>query len=409
MKIAFIVGAFPKLSETFILNQITGLLELGHEVDIFAGFNPYEKKVQPDIEKYKIMKNVYYLNMPTNKIRRVFKGLVLLTTNFHKDPVILLKALNIFIFGKSALSLRLLYAIIPFLGKKKDYDVIHCQFGPNGNLGALLKQLGIQGILVTTFHGYDIRLGIEKRGNIYHKLFKSCDCILAISDYNYENLIRLGADPKKIFFHSVGINLNIFPYRWRSAGFGHSNAIVILTVARLVEEKGLEYGIRAVAQLLELNHGLQLEYRIIGGGPLEKQLKQLVEKLGLGGVVHFLGPMGQADVVQEMLRANLFLLPSIAEALPVSLMEAQAVGLPVVATSVGSTSKVIIDGKSGFLAPARDVNALVERLEHLIKHPEIWQEFGKTGRRFVEEHYDIKKLNQQLVEIYRNLINSKYQ
>ena len=74
------------------------------------------------------------------------------------------------------------------------------------------------------------------------------------------------------------------------------------------------------------------------------------------------------------------------------------------ATSVGGTSQAIIDGKSGFLVPERDVDALAERLEYLVKHPELWPEMGRAGRRFVEEHYDIKKLNRRLVEIYKGMI-----
>jgi len=404
MKIAFIVGAFPTLSETFILNQITGLLDLGHEVDIFANFNPNQGKVHPDVEAYRLMERTHYFDMPANKLQRVLKAIGLLLVNFHKAPVKLLKALNVFGFGKDALSLRLLYALVAFLGREQDYDIIHCHFGPNGNLGARLKQLGVQGKLVTTFHGYDIRLGVEKGGSIYRQLFRSGDCFLAISDYNYNNLIHFGADPQKIVLHPVGIDLSKFPYRWRCASVKHSNSIVILTTARLVREKGLQYGIRAIGKLLQWNPGLHLKYHIIGGGPLEEQLKRLVEELNLGKVVQFLGPMGQAEVVREMLQVHLFLLPSVAEALPVTLMEAQAVGLPVVATSVGGTSEAIIDGKSGFLVPERDVDALAERLEYLIEHPELWPEMGRAGRRFVEEHYDIKKLNRRLVEIYEALL-----
>jgi len=404
MKIAFIVSSFPNLSETFILNQITGLLDQGHEVDIFAHSNPHEEKVHPDVEAYQLMERTHYFMRPANKLKRVLKGLGLLVVNFHRDPVRLLKALNVLKYGKYALSLQLLYALVPFLGKEQDYDIMQCHFGPNGNLGARLKQLGVQGKLVTTFHGYDIRLGVEKEGNIYHQLFKSGDCFLAISNYNHENLIRFGADSRKIVFHPVGIDLSKFPYRWRSVGAKHSNSIMILTVARLAKEKGLQYGIHAIGKLLQRNPGLYLKYHIIGGGRLEEQLKRLVEELNLGKIVHFLGPRGQAEVVREMLQAHLFLLPSVAEALPVSLMEAQAVGLPVVATSVGSTYQAIIDGKSGFLVPERDVDALAERLEYLIEHPELWPEMGRAGRRFAEEHYDIKKLNQRLVEIYETLL-----
>jgi len=86
------------------------------------------------------------------------------------------------------------------------------------------------------------------------------------------------------------------------------------------------------------------------------------------------------------------------------LQEAQACGLPVVATRHGAFAEGIINGKSGFLVPERDVEALVERLSFLIEHPEIWPAMGREGRAFVEAHYDIQQLNQQLVAIYTNAI-----
>ena len=121
-------------------------------------------------------------------------------------------------------------------------------------------------------------------------------------------------------------------------------------------------------------------------------------------MVHFLGPQEQMQVVQTLGQSHIFLLPSIAEALPVVLMEAQAVGLPVIATIVGSTDQVIVDGKSGFLVPSRDESALAERLQYLIEQPGIWPEMGRAGRKFVEEQYDIKKLNNRLVEIFQALL-----
>lgn len=406
MKIAFIVSQFPVLSETFILNQITGLIDRGHEVDIFAESKQKESKTHSDIEKYDLLSRTYYRHMPANKVWRVVKAIGLIISNFYKNPIVILKSLNPFKYGKKALSLELLYAAIPFLGKGS-YDIIHCHFGPNGNLGAYLKQLGIQGKLVTMFHGYDIRHGIEKGGDIYHQLFKTGDCFLAISNYNYENLIQFGAPPQKIIFHPVGIDLSKFPFRWQSTNAKCPNSVKIITVARLVEEKGLQYGIHAINKLLQRHPELHLKYHIIGDGPLKEELKKLVNEQNLGEVIFFLGSMEQTEVIKEMQQAHLLLLPSIAEALPVVLMEAQAAGLPVIATSVGSIYQAIIDGKSGFLVPERDVDALAEKLEYLTEHPEIWPEMGRAGRRFVEEHYNIDKLNDQLVDIYQKLLDGE--
>ena len=86
MKIAFIVSEFPILSETFVLNQITGLLNLGHEVEIFAKKNPKERKVHSDIEKYQLIKRVQYFGMPRSRIKRIVIAIFLIIRNFYKSP-----------------------------------------------------------------------------------------------------------------------------------------------------------------------------------------------------------------------------------------------------------------------------------------------------------------------------------
>jgi len=81
--------------------------------------------------------------------------------------------------------------------------------------------------------------------------------------------------------------------------------------------------------------------------------------------------------------------------------------LPVVATKVGSTDEVVIEGKSGFLVPPRDIGALADRLKYLIEHRDRWSEMGRFGRKHVEQHYDIDKLNDQLVILYQRLLDGQ--
>ncbi|MGD0784729.1 MAG: glycosyltransferase [Sedimentisphaerales bacterium] len=408
MRIVFVLGIFPALSETFILNQITGLIDRGHEVDIYADNPSPTLEVQPDVVKYKLLERTCYrLQMPKNRFLRFLKGVVLLCRNLHKSPVVLFRSLNVFRYGKLAASLTLLYSVIPLLSRQGSYDIIQCHFGPVGTLGAYFREIGlIRGKLVTMFHGNDIRLGQEKGGQIYADLFSVGDSFLSNSRYNYDNLIDLGADAGKVICHQVGLDISRFPERKLNFSL-RPQTIRILTVARLVKEKGLEYGIEAIGELLRKNPAIQLQYNIIGGGDKEEFLKELIRELNLTKIVHLLGPKDQKEVIGNLQQAHIFLLPSIAEAFGLVLLEAQASGLPVIATSVGGVNEALIDGQSGFLVPARNVIALVEKLEYLINNYEIWPEMGLKGRAFVKEHYDINKLNDRLVIIYRKLMNNE--
>lgn len=405
LKIAFIVGKFPTLSETFILNQITGLIDLGHNVQIFAKSESDDLKIHKDIKRYKLLeKTTYMIDVPENIIRRILKAVYLIIINFHKNPILILKSINFFKFKKEALSLSLLYLTVPFLSDK--FDIIQCHFGKNGLIGSKLKKVGLRGRLFTMFHGNDIRLGLKKGGNIYNELIKYGDTGLAISNYNYENLVKFGFNPKKIVYHPVGIDVNRFSKKKNYSFNKHKGTIEIITIARLVKEKGIQYGIKSIATILNSNPNLKLKYSIIGDGYLKKELKILVNKLNLESVVVFLGEMYQDEIIKQLKKSNIFLLPSINEALPVVLMEAQAIGIPVIATSVGSVKEIVLDGKSGFLVPKKNVKILSEKLEYLINHSEDWIEMGKSGRVHIERHYDINKLNKRLVSVYKKSLES---
>jgi colanic acid/amylovoran biosynthesis glycosyltransferase len=405
LKIAIVINSFPKLSETFVLNQITGLMDLGHSVDIYSRahpIRPIEKESHGDVIKYKLLNKTYYLDkISRSYLLRIFQGVLIIARNL-KNFVVVIRSLNIFKYGKDALTLNLLFRIEPFLGKS--YDIIQCHFGPSGNFGVILKEMGIGKRLVTMFHGYDIRLGIKNKGEIYRELFLSGDCFLANSLYSYKNLLQFGANPRKVFHHSVGVDIGRFSLRSNFSEFGKRNSIIILTVARLSEEKGLKWAIKAIRKLLDRNPEFDVKYCIVGDGPQYTELKKLSQKLGLEKKVFFLGGMKQTEVIQEIHKADIFLLPSIEEAFGLVLLEAQAAGLPVIATSVGSVADAIKDNQSGFIIPSGDDEAIADKLTYLIKNKELWPSMGKIGREFVKSNYDNKHLTVRLVEIYRELI-----
>lgn len=404
MKIAFIVDEFPNLSETFILNQITGLIDLGHEVEIFSGARPEEGIQHPEIKEYNLTEHTFYHNeAPPNIFPRIVKALFLGVCYIFIHPVSVIRSLNIFKYGRDALSLYLFYKVILFM-KEGRFDIIQCHFGPNGNLGATLKEIGIQGKIVTMFHGYDIRRGIKLGAHIYDKLFRLGDCFLAISEYTAKCLYEFGVDRKKIIHHSVGIDPDKFSLKTKTPLSDPSEPAIILTVARLKEEKGLPYAIKAIKELKQRNPQSHIEYQIVGDGFLRDTLNSMAKSLKMEKYVKFFGAQSHRTIIDLLEKAHIFLLPSNVEVLPVVLMEAQASGLPVVATSVGAVSEIVDNGKSGFLVPRKDVGKMVEKLEYLIENPKIGAAMGKEGREKIESLFDIKKLNRRLVEIYKSII-----
>lgn len=421
MKIAFIVNNFPCLSQTFILNQITGLIDQGHEVDIYANDPDNGSKIHPDVEKYGLLKRTYYFDVPSVRIVRIMKSIGLLLSNRQQHPDVVKQTLNSFVARKDVVSSQWMipYWAIPILKNQRanqPYDVIHCHFGPCGLKGAQLKLLGLfEGKLITTFHGYDLTSFLQARHQkrsqpqrVYRHLFQAGDEFLPISRHWRQCLIQLGCDESKTHVHRMGIDIKTFIFTPRYLSPGES--VKIITIARLVEKKGVEYGIRAIAKLIKSDRKTNppIEYNIVGDGPLKETLENLIKDLDVAHCVRLVGWKQQREIVELLEASHLILAPSVTsksgdqEGIPVVLMEAMAMGLPVVSTQHSGIPELVKDGVSGYLVPERDPDALADRLEYLVRHPDTWPDMGKAGRICVENHYNIDTLNKKLVDIYQS-------
>lgn len=409
MKIAVMAGKFPSLSETFILNQITGFIANGHTVDVYGRQPENIEKNHPDIEKYRILERTYlYPKVPSNYIYRLLKAVTILAFWGVRYPVKVLKAFDIFTFGKSIFSLRLLYQMVPLLEQKcPSYDVVHCHFGTVGIRAVNLKELGVlRGKVSVVFHGQDITEHIKVNGpNAYNKLFQKGDLFLPISNRWRKQLLELGCPEKKLIVHHMGIDSQRFKFLCRSSKT--TETIHIASVARLIEKKGIEYGIRAVAQL-KLSFP-NIAYTVVGDGPLRPDLEQLIEELNVGDNVTLAGWKQQDEVIEILNRSVFFLAPSITtrngdqEGIPVAIMEAMAMGLIVVSTLHSGIPELVTHQASGFLLPEKDTEGIVETLIHLINHPVLCEQIGVNARHRIEEEFDVKKLNYRLNRIFESL------
>jgi colanic acid/amylovoran biosynthesis glycosyltransferase len=411
MKVAVLVSDFPSVSETFVLSEIAGLLRRGHEVDIYAERRGEPSLVHADVEPYDLLSRTSYEEMPHSRALRLWQSpRLLLGARDGESFAARLRALNVLKYGARAASLRLLYAASQF-SHARAYDIIHCHFGANGLKGALARDVGaLQGKLVTTFHGYDLSAYTTEHGaGVYRTLFRKGDLFLPVSERFRARLVEMSCPPEKIVVHRTGVNLDEFAFREPRAPA--DGRIRLMSVARLVEKKGLEYAVRAVARLIK--EGREIEYTIIGDGALREKLRWLIEETGAGAFVRLVGWKSRAEVRAMLCAAHVFVAPSVTgadgdeEGVPVSLMEAMAVGLPVVATSHGGIPELVRDGETGFLVPESDTGALAEKLKHVIDSPRPWAETARRARAFVEERHDSAKLNDELVRIYERLLERR--
>jgi colanic acid/amylovoran biosynthesis glycosyltransferase len=401
MKIAFIVDSFPKLSETFVLNQVTGLIDHGHDVQIFPTWRTSEPKVHPDVTNYGLLARTHAVPpTPRGRPMRLLSAFMILAGGFVAHPIRTTRLLRLVFAAPREYSLRAIYFLARFRG---EFDVIHCHFGYNGIMALRLRKLGVKGFIGTVFHGHDMSQYLASRGpNAYKELFAGGDLFLPISDRWRAKLVELGCPADRTVVHRMGVDLEKFTFLPRSLAPGEK--VRLLNVARLAPTKGHEFLLQAVARLRAAGRDISLV--IAGDGPLAASLKEMAGKLGLGDVVQFLGPVSQDQVQTLMMKSHLLVQPSVTapdgdqEGIPVVLMEAMATGMPVVATKHSGIPELVDDGKTGLLVPERDPNALADKLAYLIDNPGLWLLMGQAGRLKVAQFYNIRILNPQLIELY---------
>lgn len=162
---------------------------------------------------------------------------------------------------------------------------------------------------------------------------------------------------------------------------GHDGPLRLLDVGRLVPEKGAPVLVEAIELLTR--RGVEVDLRLVGAGPLAESLPQDIAARGLSDVITLTGPIGQDDLPELYRWADVFVLPSFQEGLPVVLMEALATELPAVTTQIAGVSELIRDGVSGRLVPAGRADKLADALEELARDPQLRARMGRAGREAV--------------------------
>lgn len=397
MKIGVMPNIFPKISKTFILDQITGMIDRGHNVSIFAPQSADESVQHPAIREYDILGRTTYFGSPDSLPMALIGAVRNSATLAMSTPTSSSTILRIAREQGIKSAGRFTYQAYPVL--RADVDVLHAHFGPVGRQAAKLDRIGNHDSFITSFHGTGIRESEEHGRRIYAELFEHCDCLLANTKYTRKKLIEFGADPDMVRVHHVGVDPEKFQ---PSDSEDESGPLTILTVARLHDIKGLEYGVLAIKELSRRLHDVDIRYRIVGGGPLEEDLRELVRANDLDDIVTLCGPVDQEGVVDELQSADVFLLPSLHEGFGMVLLEAQAIELPVVVSDVGGTREAVSPGESALLVPPRNPYVIADQLEYLARNPSKRAEIGAAGRSNVLENFNISCLNDELEDIYIN-------
>lgn len=402
-RILFKIWKFPKLSETFIVNQVITAIKLGYEVrilaeevcdisengnqELFLEFGLEDKLI---LEDYKI---------PETKMGRLLK-----TAWFILKRPNLLDPLLKFYHKSDRKGFFPVFQFF-FYESFRAYEVIHIQFGTNKNPVDILKKIGVlNNRLITSFHGHDLYFPINNRipnNGYYDDLFASGDFLICNTPFLKQKLKEIDAPDNKIKIIPVAVNTNYFKPKPKKQV---NSKIKLVTVGRLETFKGQIWGIHCVEKLLRKN--LKIEYIIAGDGSLYSILLKEVKERNLSDVVSFTGALKQHEVRKLLQESDIFLMTSVTdpdygvESQGLVTAEAQASGLPVVAFDTGGVKYTLEHGKTGFLCRERDVDDFTAKIELLIKDQDLRKEMGKKAREFIEKEYSEVSVMKSWKDIY---------
>jgi colanic acid/amylovoran biosynthesis glycosyltransferase len=337
-----------------MLNQITGLIDRGHNVTIFAYTKGDCLKVQDDVIKYNLLEKTIYKDFPSNL---------------------------------------------------DQYDIVVFQLGHKAI--DIKKTHNFKGKVVICLRGYDITGFLKENPHWYDEYFTTCDLFLPVCESFKSILESIGCSPEKIIVHHSAIDCSRFAFRQKA--FPKDGVIKIISAGRFIEKKGFEYAIRAVEKLVRKYP--KLEYTIIGNGILKESYIELIKRLKVEKNIKIQNWYSHEEYIKILSGADIFVLSSVTaqnndqEGIPNVLKEAMAIGLVVVATNHSGNSELIKNKEYGFLVPERSKNVIYRAIDYIISNPGLLLPMQIAARKKIEAKFNKEKENDRLEKILLYLLN----
>ncbi len=302
-------------------------------------------------------------------------------------------------FKRIASSL-LLFFYFPFIFKKIKPDIIHAHAAELGFLTSFWAKIFHIPIILTCH----VVIFPYKEESLLKRILD----FLFLKFSRFTKIITVDAESLKYFersnfknylFLPVGVDLDFFKRNAKTQFCNSGKLVRFLFVGRLEEIKGLNYLLNAAKMLVERNKNFELY--IVGAGSLQKELRDLTQRLNLKSQIKFLGPIFDREKLSEIYNSvDIFILPSVREWCPTVILEAWAANLAVITTNTGSISKICTHLENAFLIPPQNLDALCTAMLTLIEDEQLRRNIANNGRRLAEEKFLYFIINQKLKEIY---------
>ncbi len=384
--VGYLLHRFPGKTDTFIKRELSWLKKNGLNLGVISVWKPGATETSKEIMDEWSGSTDFLMDIGKAAAVRTF------AVEFVKNPAA---------FGSAAwlawqtarpgvkgLAMQAAYFVEALLAqapiRKHGYTHLHNHIGDQSATVAMLaaKMAGIGYSM--TIHGWPVFFDIEKH-RMAEKI-KAAGFTRSIGYFCRSQLMMIAGatDPQRFKIVRCGLFLKEYPFEPK-----RDEVKRLLCVARMSAEKGLTFLFEAMKLLAD--RGVDCELRLAGDGPIRQQLEKYALDLGIKSRVTFLGFLNEAAIRAELAQADAFLLTSYVEGIPVSAMEAMACGVPVVATNVGGTGELVINGKTGLLIAPSSPDAVAQGVLQLKNDPELRHRMVVAARELVEGEFDGEK------------------
>lgn len=399
MRVALLVRRFPTVSETFVVNEVRWLLDHGHSAYIVPERLTEDRvEIPPDVRATVVTQPRLPSRRAGNLPWLVADMLSARVTN-RSGPGRLAET------GATRKDVLLRMYWLRRVQRLPEIDAFHCHFGPSALFAARAKGAGfISAPFVATFHGQDVTARPFRHNNLamYGPVFEQASVMTVGSEFMKQKLTKLGAPPDRVVILPQAVDTALFAPAGDTRRTD-SDGLVVLSVGRLTEVKGMQHALRAFARARREVPALR--YVIVGDGPQRIALETLARDLGLGTDVDFRGSLDYFSVAAAYREADIVLLSGVRtadgqeEGQGLAPLEAAATGLPVVASSSGGLAEAVLDGTTGVLVTPGDEGALCQAVVALAGDPGRRLSMGAAGRERVLARFSLDVHMTQLLSL----------
>jgi colanic acid/amylovoran biosynthesis glycosyltransferase len=396
-RVAYVLKRFPRLSETFVAAELIELERQGERLVVFAVSRPEERVRHAFVDELRAP--VVYL--PYRPLREPVRVARALARVIRRDRRGWLRAARYSLWPPRRKGLRRLAqaTVLRDEMERAGIDHAHAHFATAAaRLANLAWRMGGPSYSVTA-HAKDIYHEEVRVEHLRDKL-EPARFVAAVSGAGRDHLDTLLGLNGKLTVVPNSVDMR----RLGPARVGSGEPGLVLTVARLVEKKGLHDLVEACALLRRRPACAGVRLEVVGGGPLRGELRATAERLGVNA--RFLGPLPQEQVLGRYRRAAVYCLPCVVagsgdrDGLPTSVLEAMALGVPVVTTAVSGLPEAVIDGETGLVVPQHDPAALAIAIERLLVDGELASRLAAQARRHVEESFALERSAARLRSLF---------